>query len=186
MATKNLMRHIHDASYTIDPSNYQMYNVKRGLRNSDGTGVIVGLTSVGDVSGYIIDDNEKIPTEGRLRYRGINVTTLVENCIANDRFGFEETCYLLLFGYLPTESQLQEFSELLAQLRPLPDGFIEDMILKAPSGNIMNKLARSVLALYSYDDNPDELSFENVFRQSVELIARFPSMIASAVQAKEH
>lgn len=186
MDAKDLMRHIHDASYTIDPANYQMYNVKRGLRNSDGTGVIVGLTSVGDVSGYIIDDNEKIPTEGRLRYRGINVATLVENCIASNRFGFEETCYLLLFGYLPTESQLQEFSELLAQLRPLPDGFIEDMILKAPSGNIMNKLARSVLALYSYDDNPDELSFENVFRQSVELIARFPSMIAYALQAKEH
>lgn len=186
MDTKDLMFNIHDSSYTIDPSYYQMYNVKRGLRNSDGTGVIVGLTSVGDVNGYIIDDNEKIPTEGRLRYRGINVATLVENCIANDRFGFEETCYLLLFGYLPTEKQLQEFSAHLAELRSLPNGFIEDMILKAPSGNIMNKLARSVLALYSYDNNPDELSFENVFRQSVELIARFPSMIAYALQAKEH
>ncbi len=180
------LNNIKEQVYTTDPSFYQMYNVKRGLRNSDGTGVIVGLTSVGDVSGYIIDDNEKVPTEGRLRYRGINITSLAENCIANDRFGFEETCYLLLYGKLPTQSELQDFNKLLADLRVLPDGFIEDMILKAPSSNIMNKLARSVLALYSYDDNPDDLSFENVFKQSIELIARFPSMIAYALQAKQH
>ncbi len=186
METKKLLKNVFNDSYRIDPENYQMYNVKRGLRNSDGTGVIVGLTSVGDVSGYIIDDNEKIPTEGRLRYRGINISSLAENCMANDRFGFEETCFLLLFGYLPKENLLQEFSSALANLRTLPDGFIEDMILKAPSSNIMNKLARSVLALYSYDDNPDELSFENVFRQSINLIARFPSMIAYAYQAKRH
>ena len=172
--------------YAIDPSYYQMYNVKRGLRNSDGTGVIVGLTSVGDVSGYIIDDNEKIPTEGRLRYRGINITSLAENCISKERFGYEEACFLLLFGRLPSGAELQEFNDQLAELRTLPDGFIEDMILKAPSSNIMNKLARSVLALYSYDSNPDDLSFNNVFSQSIELIARFPSMIAYALQAKQH
>ena len=185
MDIKNL-NEVKNKIYTIDPSYYQTYNVKRGLRNSDGTGVIVGLTSVGDVSGYIIDDNEKIPTEGRLRYRGINITSLAENCLSNDRFGFEETCYLLLFGCLPTTTQLQDFKKLLANIRPLPDGFIEDMILKAPSNNIMNKLARSVLALYSYDSNPDSLTFDNVFSQSIELIARFPSMIAYAHQAKQH
>lgn len=182
----NKLDNVKDNVYSINPELYQTYNVKRGLRNSDGTGVVVGLTSVGDVSGYIIDDNEKIPTEGRLRYRGINVSSLAENCISNQRYGFEETCFLLLFGFLPTKSELQEFNETLTNLRTLPDGFIEDMILKAPSNNVMNKLARSVLALYSYDSNPDSLTFENVFSQSIELIARFPSMIAYAYQAKQH
>ena len=173
-------------NYNIKPEFYNQYNVKRGLRNSDGTGVLVGLTSIGEVRGYIIDDNERVPTEGRLHYRGIDVAELVEACQTSGRFGYDETCYLLLFGSLPNQQELEDFSELIGGLRALPDGFIEDMILKAPSGNIMNKLARSVLALYSYDENPDDLSFENILRQSIELIARFPSMIAYAYQAKQH
>lgn len=173
-------------NYTIESDLYEHFNVKRGLRNSDGTGVLVGLTSIGEVRGYIIDENEKVPVDGKLYYRGINVEEIVRSCISQNRFGFEETIFLLLFGVLPTESQLKDFTELLGRMRSLPDGFTEDMILKAPSHNIMNKLARSVLACYSYDSNPDDLSIANVLRQSIKLIARFPTMIAYAFQAKSH
>ncbi len=173
-------------NYTIESDLYEHFNVKRGLRNSDGTGVLVGLTSIGEVRGYIIDENEKVPVDGRLYYRGINVEEIVRSCISQNRYGFEETVFLILFGVLPTESQLKDFTELLGRMRTLPDGFTEDMILKAPSHNIMNKLARSVLACYSYDSNPDDLSIENVLRQSIKLIARFPTMIAYAYQAKSH
>ena len=152
-------------NYTIESDLYEHFNVKRGLRNSDGTGVLVGLTSIGEVRGYIIDENEKVPVDGRLYYRGINVEEIVRSCISQNRYGFEETVFLILFGVLPTESQLKDFTELLGRMRTLPDGFTEDMILKAPSHNIMNKLARSVLACYSYDSNPDDLSIENVLRQ---------------------
>lgn len=173
-------------NYQIDPDSYGRYNVKRGLRNADGTGVLVGLTSIGEVRGYIIDDNERIPTKGKLHFRGISVADLVRACNREQRFGFEETCYLLLFGILPTKAELDAFSSLLCKLRTLPNNFIEDMVLKAPSNNIMNKLARSVLVLYSYDNNPDDLSFENILRQSIALIAQFPVLIASAYQAKCH
>ncbi len=172
--------------YSIDAELYGKYSVKRGLRNSNGSGVLVGLTKVGDVHGYLLDEGEKIADDGILRYRGINVNDIVEGCELDDRFGFEEVVYLLLFGSLPTESALNEFTQYLGTKRKLPTNFTEDMILKAPSGDIMNKLARSVLASYSYDRNPDEVSVENVLRQSFELIARFPAMIAHAYQAKSH
>ena len=172
--------------YSIDSELYGKYSVKRGLRNSNGSGVLVGLTKVGDVHGYLLDEGEKIADEGVLRYRGINVNDIVEGCEIDDRFGYEEVVYLLLFGSLPTETALDEFTQYLGTKRKLPTNFTEDMILKAPSGDIMNKLARSVLASYSYDNNPDEVSVENVLRQSFELIARFPAMIAHAYQAKSH
>ncbi|MCI5605560.1 MAG: citrate/2-methylcitrate synthase [Clostridia bacterium] len=165
---------------------FKKYGVKRGLRNDDGTGVMAGLTSVGAVVGYYIDDGEKIPMEGHLRYRGYDITDLVRNCEEENRFGFEEVAYLLLFGHLPTKKKLNDFSRLIGNMRKLPDGFAEDMILKAPSTNIMNKMARSVLAAYSYDSNPDEISAGNILRQSIELIARLPVMAAYGYQAKSH
>lgn len=165
---------------------FKKYGVKRGLRNDDGTGVMAGLTSVGAVVGYYIDDGEKIPMEGHLRYRGYDITDLVHNCEEEKRFGFEEIAYLLLFGQLPNEKKLREFSAFIGNMRKLPDGFAEDMILKAPSTNIMNKMARSVLAAYSYDPNPDEITAGNILRQSIELIARLPVMAAYGYQAKSH
>ena len=165
---------------------FKQFSVKRGLRNEDGTGVMAGLTSVGAVIGYYIDDGEKLPTEGHLRYRGYDITDLVRNCEEEKRFGFEEVAYLLLFGHLPDSKVLSDFSRLIGNLRALPDGFAEDMILKAPSKNIMNKMARSVLAAYSYDPNPDEITTGNILRQSIELIARLPVMAAYGYQAKSH
>ncbi|CEP67213.1 Citrate synthase, bacterial-type [Moorella glycerini] len=170
----------------IEPDLYEKYNVKRGLRNSDGTGVLVGLTEIGEVHGYILDEGERIPDQGRLLYRGIDIWDIVKGFQKEGRYGFEEVCYLLLFGELPDRQWLEEFTNLLAENRCLPDGFVEDMILKAPSNDIMNKLARSVLASYSYDKNPDDLSIKNVVRQSIELIARFPIMVAYGYQAKVH
>jgi citrate synthase len=170
----------------ISPDFYKKFNVKRGLRNDDGTGVLVGLTEIGDVHGYILDEGEKIPVEGRLRYRGIGVTDLVNGFLAEKRFGFEETVFLLLFGELPNTKSLSEFESYMGSERVLPDNFTEDMILKAPSDNIMNKLARAVLALYSYDDNPEDASITNVLRQCIELIARFPTLAAYGYQAKRH
>lgn len=165
---------------------FKNYRVKRGLRNDDGTGVMAGLTSVGAVMGYYIDDGEKVPMEGHLRYRGYDITDIVRNCESENRFGFEEVAFLLLFGHLPDGKALVDFSRLIGNLRSLPDGFAEDMILKAPSTNIMNKMARSVLAAYSYDSNPDEISVGNIIRQSIELIARLPVMAAYGYQAKSH
>jgi len=165
---------------------YQKHNVKRGLRNADGSGVLVGLTEIGDVHGFIFDEGEKIPAQGRLTYRGIKIEDLVAGFQKEKRSGFEEVCYLLLFGDLPVEQQLEDFKSMLAEHRELPNGFTENMILKAPSSDIMNKLARSVLAAYSYDPNPDDISIKNVLRQCIELIARFPTMAAYGYQAKSH
>jgi len=170
----------------IDPVYYTRYEVKRGLRNNDGTGVLVGLTQIGDVHGYIVDEKERVPVEGRLRYRGIELKDLVSGMQSEKRFGFEETVYLLLFGQLPNKGELESFKKLLGEKRTLPPGFTEDMILTAPSSNIMNKLARSVLASYSYDKNPEDNSIENVLRQSIELIARFPTFVAYGYQAAQH
>ena len=152
----------------IDSSFYERFNVKRGLRNSDGTGVLVGLTEVGEVMSYIVDDAERIPVEGRLFYQGIEISDIVSGFYQNKRFGFEETAYLLLFGELPTAEQQSEFEALLSACRDLPDNFTEDMILKAPSPDIMNKLARSVLALYSYDsDHGSEYSSHDSSRWTI-------------------
>jgi citrate synthase len=171
---------------SIDAALYPKFNVKRGLRNSDGTGVLVGLTEIGDVHGYIIDENEKISVEGKLRYRGIDVGDIVENLQREKRHGFDEVCYLLLFGELPTPQRLESFTSMLAEKRELPEGFTENMILKAPSPNIMNKMARAVLASYSYDATPEDNAIRNVLRQSIELIARAPTMVAYGYQAKRH
>lgn len=169
----------------IDPDLYIKNNVKRGLRNSNGTGVVVGLTKIGDVRGYETDSSgNKIPMEGKLYYRGYSIEDLVQNCISEDRFGFEEITFLLIFGFLPSKNELASFQKLLGSKRELPVGFARDMILTAPSNNIMNKLARSVLALYCYDNNPDDTSVPNVLRQSINLIGYFPALIAYAYQAK--
>jgi len=165
---------------------YEKYGVKRGLRNSDGTGVMAGLTSIGDVYGYILEDGERQPRDGRLRYRGIDVRDIVTGCREGGYFGFEEVAFLLLAGELPTKAQLESFNTILDEYRALPTGFAEDMIMKAPSANVMNKLARCVLASYSYDPDPDNISFNNILRQCIELIARFPTMAAYGYQAKSH
>lgn len=170
----------------IDPAAFSRYDIKRGLRNNDGTGVLVGLTQIGDVHGYIVDEKEKVPVEGRLRYRGFNIKDLTDGFSSEKRFGFEEIVFLLLFGELPKREELEQFTALIGKQRMLPYGFTEDMILKAPSNNIMNKLARSVLAAYSYDENPDEQTVENYLYQSIQLIAWFPTLVAYAFQAKEH
>lgn len=168
----------------IADSVFDKYRVKRGLRNEDGTGVIAGLTNICNVHGYLIDDNERIPDVGRLTYRGIDVADLIAGAAADGRFGFEETVWLLMFGTQPTAQQLAGFTEVIGFYRELPPYFAEDMIVKAPSANLMNKLARSVLALYSYDDDPDSTELENVMRQSIALIARLPSIMTYAYQVK--
>ena len=170
----------------LDPAYYEKWDVKRGLRNADGTGVMAGLTQIGNVLGYYVQDGERHPMEGQLIYRGINVEDLIEGFMSEGRFGFEETAYLLLFGALPTREQLTRFQHLMAACHTLPDMFTEDMILKAPSRDVMNKLARSVLALYSYDDNPDDNSLANQLRQAVSLIARVPVIVAHAFATKRH
>lgn len=175
-----------DRDSFYSPDLYTKYNVKRGLRNEDGTGVVVGLTEIGDVQSYTFKNNQKIPQEGRLIYRGVDVYDLVDECIKEDRFGFEECAYLLLFGDLPNQEQLNEFKNVLSYHRYLPDGFVRDIIMKAPSTNIMNKLARSILVAYSYDKNPEDTSVKNLFRQSMEIIARMPLMAAYGYQAKSH
>ena len=170
----------------IDPELYDRFNVKRGLRNADGTGVLVGLTRIGEVHGYIIDEGEKTPVEGKLYYRGVDVEDIVRNAETEGRFGFEETVYLLLFGVLPTKQELENFSALIGNSRSLPKNFAEDAIMKAPSRDVMNKLARSVLTLYSYDDDPENRTPANVLRQCLELIARFPTIVAYSYMAKQH
>jgi len=171
---------------TIEPEHYSRYNVKRGLRNQDATGVLVGLTKIGDVHGYIVDENEKIPVEGKLRYRGIEIEDLVKGFQKEDRFGYEETVFLLLFGRLPNATELEDFTTLMGELRPLPLNFKEDVILNLPSNNIMNKLSRSVLAAYSFDPRAEDYSIDNVLKQCIQLIAWFPTIAAYSYQAKRH
>ena len=173
-------------SNVVDNEYYTKYNVKRGLRNADGTGVLVGLTHIGDVRAYIIEEGEAVPMPGKLLYRGVEINDFVNGFQSENRFGFEECAYLLLTGRLPDSAALAKFTQMLDDNRYLPDGFAEDMIMKAPSNNIMNKLARCVLASYTYDSDPDNISLENVLRQCVSLIAKFPTMAAYAYQAKRH
>ncbi len=171
--------------YSSVPAEYfDRFEVKRGLRNRDGSGVMAGLTKVCSVEGYYIDDGERKPVEGKLIYRGIDINDIVDGCVKDNRFGYEETAWLLLFGHLPTAQQLEKFNKIIGENRELPDDFIEDMIMKAPSPNIMNKLERSVLSLYSYDSNPDEISIENVLRQCIQLIAQLPTIMTYAYQVK--
>ncbi len=170
----------------LDTSTFDNSSIKRGLRNSDGTGVMAGVTAVGTVRGYNIIDGDRHAVDGRLIYRGIDVEDLIAGYQAENRFGFEETAFLLQFGSLPDAAQLRAFNDALAELRVLPRGFTEDMILKAPSPDVMNKLARGVLALYSYDERPDDTSLHNLLAQSVALIARLPVIVAHAYAVKRH
>ncbi len=163
---------------------YDKYQVKRGLRNEDGTGVVAGLTLICNVQGYSVENGVIIPKDGHLYYRGIDVSDLINGAQKDGLFAFEETVWLLLFGTLPTKETLAEFREILALCRELPEDFAEDMIMKAPSANIMNKLGRSVLALYSYDYNPDNTSTENIMRQSIKLLAQLPTIMLYAYQVK--
>ena len=168
----------------IDPELYQKLDVRRGLRYQDGRGVLVGLTKIGDVVGYDVIDGVKTPIPGKLLYRGYDIEKLIKDAESHSEFGYEQTVYLLLFGELPTREQLDEFKFYLGTRRTLPDNFTEDMIMKAPSQDIMNKLNRGVLACYSYDYNPEDRSIANNMRQCIELIARFPTLVAYAYQAK--
>lgn len=174
-----------DEMGVIDQSLYPKYDVKRGLRDSDGKGVLTGLTEISDVCGFAVEDGKRIPIPGELYFRGYNVQDLVGG-FNGSRHGFEETTFLLLFGELPTEEQLEEFMQVLGELRPLPENFNRDVIMKAPSKNIMNVLERCVLTLYTYDKNPDDISVSNVLLQSLGLIARFPVMAAYGYQNYRH
>jgi citrate synthase len=174
------------ATGKIDPTLYEKYNVKRGLRNADGTGVLVGLTCIGSVHGYMISESEKVSVLGQLYYRGINVKDLVAGCQKERRFGFEESAYLLLFGDLPNGKELRAWNDLLDACRRLPDGFKESAIMRAPGRDLMNSIARAVLMAYTYDAEPDKLDIESTLCQSIELIARFPVIAAYAYQAKAH
>lgn len=173
-------------SSLIDPELFTKYQVKRGLRDLDGRGVLVGLTEIGDVRAYIVEENEMIPIPGRLFYRGIDINDLVNGFLSTDRFGFEEACYLLLFGNLPTNDELKDFKQLLAGYRRFPDNFLRDMILKMPSKDIMNSISRSVLALYSLDDKAEDTSINNVLKQCLKMIAWFPLLAVYGYQALAH
>ena len=175
-----------EKNYDIDPSLYQKYDVKRGLRDINGQGVRAGLTNISNVSATAIVDGESVPARGKLYYRGIDVEQIVKGFSEENRFGFEETVYLLLFGELPTKDALRQFQQLLVEARPLPTTFTRDVIMKSPSDDMMNTLARSVLTLYSYDPNPNDLSIANVLKQCIRLIAQFPSLAVYGYQAFEY
>ena len=170
----------------ITPELYPKFDVKRGLRNEDGSGVLVGLTKISDVTGYEKKDGVFTPLEGRLAYRGIKIEDIVDAISKEKRHGFEEIIFLLLFGKLPTWEELEYFNELMVSNRDLAVNFTNDVILHFPSNDIMNKLARSVLVLYALDKKADDISIDNVLRQSVGLIAKFPSIVAYAYHARRH
>lgn len=175
-----------DKNGHINPELYDRYEVKRGLRYKSGRGVLTGLTEIGEVKSYTIDDGEMIPCEGKLYYHGVDIEQIVAGFTSEGRFGFEEVTYLLIFGEQPNESQLKEFRELLSEYRKLPTSFVRDIIMKAPSKDMMNTLARSVLTMYSYDEMADDVSVENVLRQSLQLIAIFPLLSVYGYQAYNH
>lgn len=183
--TSLLCRDISGA-YTIDEDAYRKLSVKRGLRNEDGTGVLIGVTQIGSVQGYYIEDGEKTPMPGHLYYRGIDVNDIADAHQKAGTFGYEEVAYLLLMGKLPTAQQKDYFDTILAEARPLPNGFFEDMILKVSGSNVMNVLPRCVLALYNYDNAPEDNSIEHLVLQAIQLIARFPGIVATAYAAKRH
>ncbi|MBN2651875.1 MAG: citrate/2-methylcitrate synthase [Spirochaetales bacterium] len=175
------------SGFTISPESFERWNVKRGLRNNDGTGVVVGLTEIGDAHGYILDEGEKVPDAGRLRYRGIDVYDLVKGFQTEKRFGFEETVYLLLFGELPNQQQYDDFCTMMGTLRELPPRFVEDhLLITTPSKDIMNSLSKLILALYSYDETAEDYKISSTVKQCLTLIARFPLIVAYAYQAKRH
>jgi citrate synthase len=170
----------------IDPELYAKYDVKRGLRDISGKGVLTGLTEICEILSYSLVDNDYIPCEGKLYYRGVDVEEIIQGFMNENRFGFEEVAYLLLFGNLPTNEKLLDFTHLLEDYRELPPSFVRDIIMKAPSKDMMNTLARSVLTLFSYDEKADDISIENVLRQSIQLIAVFPLLSVYGYQAFSH
>ncbi|MCR5609438.1 MAG: citrate/2-methylcitrate synthase [Lachnospiraceae bacterium] len=170
----------------IDQELYKKYEVKRGLRDISGKGVLTGLTEISEIRSYTIVDADVVPCEGKLYYQGIDVEDLVNGFIKEGRLGFEETIYLLLFSELPNKEELEQFRNILAEYRELPPFFVRDIIMKAPSSDMMNALARSVLALYSYDDDPDNTSIDNVLNQCMHLIARVPLISVYGYQAYSH
>lgn len=167
----------------IDPALYGKYEVKRGLRDLNGKGVLTGLTDISDIRASKMVDGVSVPCEGKLYYRGIDVEEIIKGFVADKRYGFEETIYLLLFGVLPNKKQLTEFKCLLGGMMTLPTNFIRDVIMKGPSDDMMNSLARSVLTLHSYDENPNDISLSNVLRQCLKLIAVFPMLSVYGYQA---
>ncbi|MDO5361769.1 MAG: citrate/2-methylcitrate synthase [Eubacteriales bacterium] len=171
---------------SLDLSLYAKYDVKRGLRDVNGKGVLAGLTQISNVQATKVVDGKEVPCAGSLFYRGYNIKDLTKGFLTDGRFGFEEVAYLLLFGVLPNEEQLKEFSKILCDQRSLPTNFVRDVVMKAPSKDIMNALARSVLTLYSYDDNPDDISLPNVMRQCLNLISVFPLLSVYGYQAYNH
>lgn len=171
---------------SLDLSLYAKYDVKRGLRDINGKGVLAGLTQVSNVQATKMVDGKEVPCAGKLSYRGYDIKDLTKGFIQDDRYGFEEVAYLLLFGKLPDKQQLMDFTELLANQRSLPTNFVRDVIMKAPSKDIMNGLSRSVLTLYSYDHNPDDTSLPNVLRQCLNLISVFPLLSVYGYQAYNH
>lgn len=186
MEEKDFISKLEDSvrvSCQIDNDLFDLYDVKRGLRNNDRTGVLVGLTNIGDVVGYEKKDGVIIPIPGRLLYRGIDIDDIIHGFQKEKRHGFDETVYLLLTGKLPSESELKEFSSHLASLRSLPDTFVNDMILSMKGKDVLNMLARSVLGLYTLDEDPDNVALDNMIKQSLNLIAKFPSIIAYSYQA---
>jgi citrate synthase len=170
---KNLSRLAVDCSL-IDPELYGKYDVKRGLRDISGQGVLAGLSEIGEVHSYIMDEGKMVPVPGKLFYRGIDIDDIIKGFMDRGDFGFEETGYLLLFGDLPNKGQLEEFKQLLSSLRCLPDGFVRDTMMNIPSTNMLNAMARCVLALYGLDENADDTSVLNVLAQCLKLIAVFP------------
>jgi citrate synthase len=174
------------AACQIDNEFYEQFEVKRGLRNKDGTGVLVGLTNIGDVVGYKKEDGKVVAIPGRLLYRGIDIEDIAIGFQREDRHGFDETVYLLLTGHLPNKQELNEFSQLMGSMRALPDDFVKDMILSMKGKDVLNILARSVLGLYTLDDNPDSIALDNMIRQSLNIIAKFPTIVAYSYQALRH
>lgn len=170
----------------IDPALYTKYDVKRGLRDLSGKGVLAGLTDISEITSYIIEDSDMIPCDGKLYYRGYKIQDLVKGFEKDNRFGFEEVAYLLLFGELPSKKELDSFKQMLGDFRSLPTHFVRDIIMKAPSKDMMNALARSVLTMYAYDDRADDTSIENVVRQSLQLISLFPLISVYAYHAYNH
>lgn len=171
----------------VNPELYTKYKVNRGLRDLNGKGVLTGLTDISEICSTKMVDGVSVPCDGKLYYRGVDMEELVAGFVKDNRFGFEETAYLLLFGVLPTKDELQSFFDILAQYRSsLPTSFVRDIIMKAPSQDMMNTLARSVLTLYSYDDRADDTSIPNVLRQCLQLISLFPLLSVYGYQAYSH
>ncbi len=170
----------------IDQELYEKHHVNRGLRDLNGKGVVTGLTEISTINSSKTVNGESVPCSGELYYRGININDIVSGFLKDNRFGFEETVYLLLFGELPNAEELKNFNDLLVTYRTLPRNFVRDVVMKAPNRDIMNSLARSVLTLYSYDKNANDLSIPNVLRQSIQLIANFPLLMVYAYQAYNH